>query len=514
MSGSVSPPLPSNTLVPLFYARFDGSNAGVSQTQQNTLLMGHALPAAAAPEVPTQVFSPVQAIALFGAGSMLAQMFADYAANDQWGSIWCLPVPEPSGGTKASLAVTITGTATAAGVLALYVAGKLVQVGVSVGDTASVVAGNIVAAIGAFAAAVDPLGLPVTAAASAGVVTLTAVHAGLPGNTIDARLNYGGTGAGQATPAGITVAIPVLSGTDVSELTSGAGVPTLTGLAALLGGQNFDFIASPFRDTASLAVISALLNNVSGRWSPQVQLFGHHFTAACDTAANLVTYAGAGALNDPHLTAMGMFGCPNPVWSIAAIYAGAAATSLRALASQPLQTVPLVGLLAPKQDDQFSTATANTLLNNGVAQAQWARDNTGAIMRAVTTFQLNQYGQASQAYLDTETCFTLMVVSRAYAAMWTSKYPRAILMPDGTHVGPGVPIITPKIAMAEIAALYLDLEDQGLLQNAAGMIAATTAVIDPNDPSRLDIGFVPYLASGLRIIDMLNQFRLLAAPAA
>jgi phage tail sheath gpL-like len=85
---------------------------------------------------------------------------------------------DDAAGVLATGTVTVVGTATAAGTICPYVAGQRLTIGVLVGDTATVVAAAIAAAI---TAAAD---LPVTAAAALGVVTLTCKWKGATGNDI------------------------------------------------------------------------------------------------------------------------------------------------------------------------------------------------------------------------------------------------------------------------------------------------------------------------------------------
>lgn len=498
MSGAVSSPIPSNWRVPLFYMRFSPTNANAGQVTQRTLLLGTCATGISAPMVPTPIQSPSYAAGTFGQASTLARATVDYFANDATGTLYALPLPNATGAVAATATITITGTVgSAGGVLSMYLGGDVITATVAAGATATSAAAALAAAINATPTACA------TATSSSGTITLTAAMPGSVGNQIDLRFNYYGAPNNEFTPPGLTLAVTAFSG--------GSLDPVLTGIDAITGDQNFDFIISPYTLTAQTTALSAMMNNVSGRWSATRLSMGHVFSHRDDTYANMLSLGGA--LNDPHLTVLGTYNSPTPPWRGAAMYAGAAAASLRNLASQPLQTLPLVGFLPPDGPSQLNKASINTLLNTGIAQASYAAGGTAAIVRAVTTYQLNQYGLPDQSYLDTETLFVLMAISRAMDSMFTSKYPRAILVPDGTPVGPGLPVITPAIALAEIAALYNQLQTQGLVDNAAAMLAGTSVTISTTDSSRLEVDWVPNLVSGLRIVDALNQFALLA-PAA
>ena len=89
--------------VPLFYAEMDNSQAGYFSQSVRSLLIGFKLTAGnALPNVPYLVSTTSQAIALFGRGSMLAQMHAIYRQSDPTGELWCIAVAEPGAGVAAA----------------------------------------------------------------------------------------------------------------------------------------------------------------------------------------------------------------------------------------------------------------------------------------------------------------------------------------------------------------------------------------------------------------------------
>src|SRR5690606_14283898 len=110
---------------------------------------------------------------------------------------------DPEGGSAAEGTLVVTGPATAAGTVALYIAGRRLSIAVASGDTGNSVADAIAAEIN------DDDTLPVTAAAVTGTVTVTARHAGVIGNDIDLRVSYY---SGEALPAGIGIAITAMAG--------------------------------------------------------------------------------------------------------------------------------------------------------------------------------------------------------------------------------------------------------------------------------------------------------------
>lgn len=347
MSGQVSfTYIPPNLRIPLFSVEFDNSQAGANQDIQRAVLVGGTL--ITQPVAAVYVATVAEAIALFGASSMLARMMAAYRANDAFGEVWCLPIPDPAAGAAATVPVTITGTATGPGTMALYVGGQLVQVGVTSGMTAAQVATATALAVNAAAS------LPMGGGSSLGVVTLTSDARNSAQAGLDVRLNYYGAQGSEALPPGLTVAVGAISG--------GTGAPDLTGVASALGSIDYDFVICGYSDATSLAALQTLMSDSAGRWSWLDQNFGGVFTAKVDTAANLITLGAAH--NDQHALIWGCAGVPTPSWEFAAAMTAACIPSLKADPARPLQTLSVNGVLAPAVTDRFSKTTLQTMLSS------------------------------------------------------------------------------------------------------------------------------------------------------
>lgn len=485
--------IPQNLRVPLFFAEVDNSQANTGQQTQNTLIIGQILPTGAAtPNEALICQGASDAITQGGAGSMLALMTAAYLKSDPAGTVYYLPLSDASGAVAATGTVTIAGAPTAPGVVSLYIGGVKVSVAVSTTDTPTTIAAALVAAIEANS------NLPVSAAAAAGVVTLTALNKGAAGNDIDLRLNYLGTAGGEATPAGITVTIVAMA--------NGATNPTLTTALANLGDQPFDFIVCPYNDSASLDALKAFLSDTSGRWSWEQQVYGHVFAANRGTLSSQTTLGAA--RNNQHESILGFNDSPSPNWIWAADYAGAAAAALRADPGRPLQTITLSTALAPPLASRFTLTERNTLLYDGISTFTVAQDGTVALENVITTYQKNSFGQPDDSYLEIETLFLLMYVLRDLAGVITSKFPRMKLAADGTRFAPGSAIVTPAIIRAAIIAEYQTLEYAGYVQNSDAFAAGIIVQQNSTNPNRVDVLWPGELINQLRVLALLAQFRL------
>lgn len=492
--------IPANIRVPLFYAEFDGSQAGYFTQNKRSLLIGQKLAAGTAvANTPYLVATPDQAKTLFGVGSMLARMHATHRKIDPFGEVWCIPVADAGSGVASTGTITVTGPATGAGTINLYIAGQRVQVGVAASDSANAIATAINAAINA---ATD---LPVTSTASSAVVTLTARWKGATGNDIKVLDSYRGQAGGEQLPAGIGLAYVAMA--------SGATNPTLsTSAIPAMGDEEYDYICHPYTDSANLDAIDTELNDGSGRWSYARQVYGHAYTALRGTLSALTT---AGALrNGQHQTIWGYEAdCVFPVWEAAAAYAARNAVFLNVDPARPTQSGELTGLITPRPGLRFLSTERQSLLNYGIATSV-VSGGVLRIERAITTYQRNSWGQSDPSYLDSETLHTLTEVTRRLRNVITTKYPRHKLANDGTRFGAGQAIVTPSVIRGELLAQYAAMEELGLVENFDLFQKYLIVERNTDNPNRLDVLLPPDLVNQLRIFAMLNQFRLQYAASA
>lgn len=484
--------IPQNLRVPLFYAEMDASQAGYFSQAKRTLLIGQKLAAgSAATGTPLLVSRSDNAITLFGKGSMLARMHAMYRQVDPFGEVWCIALADNGAGVAATGTITVTGPASAAGGISLYIAGQLVSVAVANGDAASTIATAINAAINA---ATD---LPVTSTVATNVVTLTCRWKGVTGNDITVLDSYRGASGSEALPAGVALAYVAMA--------SGTNNPVISAAITAMGDDEYDYIIHPYSDTANMALLATELNDTAGRWSYARQIYGHAYTAIRGSLATLQTF-GSG-LNDQHNTCAAIdVDTPNPMWEYAAVYGGRNAVFLNADSARPTQSGELTGILPPRAGKRFIFTERQTLLTNGLATSFFS-GGTLKIERAITTYQKNAFGQSDPSYLDSETMHLNTTVLRRFRSIVTTKYPRHKLADDGTRFGAGQAIVTPSVIRGELISEYGKMELEGLVENSA--LFAKYLIVERNatNPSRCDVLLPPDLVNGLRVFAVLNQFR-------
>lgn len=484
--------VPSGVRVPLFYAEVDNSMANAGSNDLKTLLIGQMTSGEAEVGKPVLVTGDSQGKELFGRGSVLAVMNSAFRKNNAVGEVWAIPVDVPENATAASGTFAIAGTATASGVINAYIGSVRIQTVVAIDDEAATIASNMAAAVNA-----KP-DLPVTANAGGSDVTITAKCKGSICNDIKLGVNLAGFSAGESMPEGVNVSVTAMAG--------GNGTPDLTATIAAMGDEEYDFIAMPYADISCLDALQEEMNDVAGRWSPTRQLYGHVYSAKRGSVSDLQSFGSS--RNDQHATIIGV---EPEAQSSCAEFIGAfvarCASSIQADPARPLQTLELTGIASAPAGSRFSLNEKQTLLTNGIATTYVSGSYT-RIERAVTTYQVNAFGDADVSYLDSETLHTLAYIIRNLRSIITSKYPRHKLANDGTRYGAGQAIVTPSVLRGELIAQYQRLEERGIVENIELFKKYLIVERNATDPNRVDVLLPPDLVNGLRVFAVLAQFRL------
>ncbi|MEM9369557.1 MAG: phage tail sheath subtilisin-like domain-containing protein [Pseudomonadota bacterium] len=475
--------VPANIRVPFVYVEFDATNAvrGATAFPFTMLLVGQRLASGTiAAETPIRVTSAAQAATYFGAGSILAEMAAASLQNSPTTETWCVALDDLGAGVEATGTIVLTGATTASGTLSVMIGGQRVQIGSTIGQTAAEAATALAAAITA------DTSLPVTAAAVAGTVTLTARHKGEVGNGIDVRANYF---EGEALPTGLGVAITAMSG--------GTGNPDASSAIAVLGDTHYNIIAHPWTDAANLTAIETEL---ADRWGPLRQIEGVAVTSARGTLSELGTLGNS--RNSPHSTILHCRGVPQNPWQVAAAYAAKLALHGEIDPARPFQTLALDGILPPIETDRFTLAENNLLLFDGISTFSVDSGGVCRIQRAITTYQTSPNGAADIAYLDVNTPLTLGYLRFDFRNYILRKYPRHKLASDDVPGRQGQAIITPRIGRAEAVSRFAIWQDLGLVEDIDQFKDELIVERNVTDPNRLDFYLPP---------NLINQFRVGAA---
>jgi phage tail sheath gpL-like len=496
--------IPSNIRVPIFYVEISGRQASYFAQNQVAVLFGPMLASGIAnPLEPVMVTAFDDSVGLFGAGSILADMVDYYRRNDSMGELWCIPHLDVAGGAAAVGEYVVTGPATGPGSIFGYIAGDRFVANVQRGMTAEEIVTEIVDVINA-----EPFCL-VTAAADAADPThflCTAKNAGPIGNDISITINLRGVAGGEVLPPGV--------GFSGGPMKDGVGVPPMADIINAMADDEYDFIGSPYNSSADLDALDELMNDATGRWAWDRQIYGGVFTAKTGTAQELTDFgrgnatAGTFGRNGPHVHILGYARSATPPWRRTAALTAEAASGLRIDPARPLQTLPLIGVRAPARGTGFRISEKNTLLYSGISVEMADLAGQVRLQRVISTYQRNAWGQVDPAWLDVQTSYTLMYIVRFLRQRLLQKFPRHKLADDGTPFGPGQAVATPSIIKTELVAAYSELMENGLVENIEAFKQHLIVERNSQDPNRVDILFPPDLINQLRILAMLVEFRL------
>ncbi len=475
--------IPTSIRTPFTYIEFDASKAGggLPQFPTKLLVIGQRLATGTYPAlVPQLITSSDQARLGFGTGSQLHHMIQRVRENNAYTETYAIGVDDLAAGVAATWTVDLTGTVpTETGLLALYIGGRRIQSRVKPGETADTVATNLLAAL-----ALDA-DLPVTATRSGAVLTLTARNAGEGGNDIDLRTVFY---PGERLPGGVVVTI--------TQTVVGAGNPDLSTVLAALGGEHYEFLITPWTDSANMAVLDDWLLAASG---PTVMREAIAFTARRGSLAQLSTWGNA--RNNQFVSCMGFQKSPTPAYEWAAAYGAVAAFHLPIDPARPIHTLALKGVLPPPSGDRFRQDEQNILLYDGIATFMVSADGRVQIQREITTYQKNAWGQPDAAWLDVQTPATLSFLRKDIRFLIETKFPRHKLADNGTRILAGQPIVTPDLLKDELIARALLWEGLGLIEGIDTFKREVVVERDSADRNRVN-ALIP--------TNLVNQFRVFA----
>ncbi|PAL25475.1 phage tail sheath subtilisin-like domain-containing protein [Sphingopyxis sp. GW247-27LB] len=478
----------ANLRVPGAYVEFDSSRAGggLPALTNRVLIIGQMLAAGTADAlVPTRLFAEAEADAAFGKASILARCYRAFRVGDASSECWAIALDDLGAGTAATGTITVTGPATAAGTIALMIAGQAVPVAVANAAAANTVAAAIAAAINGMAT------LPVTAAAEAAVVTLTARHKGTAGNDIDVRHSFF---QGEALPGGIGLAIVAMA--------LGAGDPDYDAVwdAIADGGYRTIILAHN-----SAAVLTSVEDELERRWGPDEMLESFCWTAHRGDLAALTAFGET--RNCPLVSNIGTGLSPTPPWEWAGNYGAIGGYYSATDPARPLQTLRLDAVRPPAENARFARAAREALLGAGIATFRVDAGGNVLIERTVTSYRENAFGEPDTAYLDSETPLTLSYLRVSWRGRVLAKFPRHKLANDDTRFSTGQAIVTPNVLRAEAVAWFLELEEAGLVEDVEQFKADLIVERNAADPNRVDMLLPPNLVNQLRVIAAQVQFR-------
>lgn len=479
--------IPNNTRTPGVFIEIDHTQAGGIGTDQHRLLLIGQRSTANTGVLHEAVRLGSQAAdqvaTLWGSGSMLHMMASAARAANASVDIWAIAVDAPTGSPVAAGAgITFEdGDALESGMLNVYIAGTSIRMSVALGDTPTELTARLVGMINALP------DLPVTAAVSQVVDTdsclLTCKWPGTTGNHIDLRLNHY---TGEKTPAGLLVTLtPFANGTGVVDIT-----PALDAIVS----QQYYSIACPYIDPGSLLELE---EEMARRYGPMVAKTGHVFNVFSGTHSEMTTFGNG--RNSPHLSTFGAYKFLTAPWVIGAAWGTVVEYYGAQDPARPFTTLPLPGVLAPNDKDQFSREERNQLLYDGISTFTVSQGGQVLIEQVLTNYQVNGYNLPDEAYLKLNTKWTADYMRERFTSAVAAAFPRYKL---GDYSFPGQPIATESSVRGVLVSEAIKLNNEGLLEDLEDFKAKLIVQRDPANSQRMNAVLSP---------NLVNQFDVFAA---
>lgn len=483
--------VPGATLrVPGVYIEFDGRLAGRSVFDAKAVVIGQRLSTGSVAEgVLTQVSGNSAAVETqFGRGSMVAEMIKAAKKAAPWLEMWAVALDDNVAGVKCVKKISITGPATEAGTLNVYIGGYRVQIAIASGDTATAIATALIAAINA---RTDQPMVASVNGVNAYEVDLTCRWKGESGSAIDVRVNYYD---GDKTPAGLVFV--------VSQTTAGSGNPALTPALDALGDEWFNWLGLPYTDASNMTLLETELGS---RFGPMRSIGGRGFI--CYAGTHAATGSFGNSRNNMHVTCQAAGASPTPPWIWSAVDMAVSGMGLSIDPSRQLRGKVLTGVLPPVKADRWDDTQRNTLLFDGIATTTISSSGEVMIEAEVSMYQINSGGVKDDAWLYINTPETLERIRLEQRHFFTQRYPNWKLAGDNYDVPPGQPIMQPKKAIMEMLGLYKTFMDKGWTQDYDSYKATMLAEVNADNADRLDIYDSPVLIRNMRIVAIHTEFR-------
>lgn len=406
-----------------------------------------------------QVFDAETAATLFGRGSQAHRMVKAAITAYAYLQLFVLPVADHAQGVAAAATVTYTGTAASAGSIYLNLMGTEFTVPVSAGDTAADVAASALEAINA------ETDLPVTVAAAAGVLTLTARNAGLLGNALTLQAS--------ASATGVAVAKTVFAG--------GLNDADITDALAANQKSGHEIWVVPYNAQTQLTTLRTHLNFISGPMEQRRAIGVFASTGTLSAATTLQAL-----LNAERITYALVPGSATPGEEVAAGYAAVIASEEDP--ARPLNTLELANVAVPPVASRLTRTEQEACLANGVTPLEVGSGDTVQIVRAITTYTVNATGVADISWLDLTTIRTMDYVAKACRERIELRFPRS---KKTTR--------TKKAVRSELLDVLIKCEELEIVEavedNKDGLIVED----DSQDPNRLNARIPTDVVNGLHV---------------
>lgn len=437
---------------------------------QRVLVIGPMLSSGTAePLTAVSVFSDDEAASYFGAGSLAANMATAAITANGYLQLDVIGLENGDAGVAAGGSLKIAGTAGKTGTLSLWVAGTQVAVNVNSGDKPETIIPALVAAMQQ---------VPTLLVAGAydtenSQLTLACLSYGEWGNDISVSAS--------TTTTGLTLTVTPMAGGEMNPDIQ----PALD--AVFAAGHNI--LINPFSTTDAMAAFSEHLTSTGSAMEQRGAVGCAGWTGSLGTGTALASGVDDGRISIPWYR--GSVKLP----AILAASYGAVMASEEDPA-RPLNTLPLVGMDVVDMSQRESRNEQESALYNGLTPIEVGPGNTVQIVRAISTYTVNQQGVEDPALLDITSIRTLDYTRKACRDRISQRFPREKLSTR-----------TPPKVRSELYDVLLKLDDAEILENVAANKDKLIVQKSGTDPNRCDSVIPADVVNGLHVfagrIDMI-----------
>lgn len=436
-----------------------------------------------------RIFTEESAWDKYGRGSLLARMLK-YALSLSNGevSVYAMPVADAGTGVAATGSIAVSGTATAAGTVYLYIGGQRVLVSVAVDDTATEVGDAIEAAI---TAAAD---LPVSGANTTGTVAVTAKFKGEAGNDIPISLNYN---EGEETPAGLTITL--------TQMASGANNPDIEAALAAIPENFGQDIICPYSDSTSMGYLQA---HGEARYAPEVARQSLSFVPVSKSKADYLTYLDS--YNTQWIVTVNDFDkLESPLFEMVSAIGGDFSRRNYSRPGVPIYSNAMTGIVPKANATNLSVTDRNQVVEAGGSTILLSSDGRVLVGDLVTTRTETDLGAPDPDWKFASTITNNQTKEYSLWVMINSDpFIQATVVDNDAKTD-----VDYAVRPNTVISFLIDLIDRlwiarALSTSRADIIASISAEIDPTNASRINLEFTDYVAAGLRIIAVKHRWTL------
>ena len=470
-----------------FAVRLGVGPAAAPPTGMKIMLLASKTSAGTATDhIPVEVFDTTDAESKFGARSRLAALCRAVRLIAPRGRLFACPVADPAG-TAATAILTFAGPSTAAGVVRLRVAGRLLrEVVIPSGTSASAAAALVQAAVA------EVSELPCTGAVGGTgnehILTLTASNTGETGNQLRVVFEVTATGI-TISLNGVTAAVRGKGYFGAGSATAGVGAVNLTSALTAIAGTRYHRIVADVDDDTNRGRLKAHLVSQSS-----INVGRRCMGVVASLNDTLSTVQGdATGQNEPRLVLVYNRKSHNPAGELAAAFAAAKVygngglpgeEQYRAIKHNGLSLYPAI--LATDEEERLSATETDSLLRAGVTPLAVDNLNPGyaAVVRPVTTRTTNAQGGTSYLVADTSKVVVADEVADRCEAWAASAYADKNLVPDPATIeqAPSSPYVTwPAAVREDLLAILREMENEFLIVNVSqyeSQVTVEQATID------------------------------------